>query len=302
MQNTNEGLILFVRIKGSLNKAKKGEESARKTVRDMTVQYWALSEKTAGKVVKVVGVYGNTIYSAFSVKTDVKKPVYKIDCFTYPKNKRNKKEQPPRETLRYGFVCGELEEKYVGIRIPWDRGGWIVKTLNLNNEKDYGCWGEIEKIANNHDGFEERYNKVVNDLKDKNGNIIPFDNKDMKTSRYPDPEDFSSPDYNYPRNHKIVVEARDRANNCCELYTSGHKCEFCEDHLAKGNLDIHHILELHEDAEHNDVINNLIAICTKYHHYYHKYITKNPEEKQREIKRFSDVRKLLDKGKVEGTI
>lgn len=296
MQEINEGLVLFVRIKGSLNKAKKGDESARKTIRDMTVQYWALSKETASKVVRVIGVYGNTIYSTFSVKQDVKKKFYRIDCFTYPKNKRNKEEQLPKKTVRYGFICGELEKKYVGVKIPWDRGGWIVKTLDLGEKADRESWNVIEVLAN--DGkIEERYNRVLESLRDKNNRMIPFDNLDMKTSRYPDPEDFSSPDYNYPRNHKIVEEARKRANKCCELYACGHKCEFCEDYIAKGNLDIHHILELHEDAEHNDVINNLIAICTKYHHYYHKYISKNPEDRKREIKRFSDVRKLLDEGK-----
>lgn len=301
MQELKEGLVLFVRIKGSLNKAKKGEESARKTLRDMTVQYWALSEKTANRVIKVIGVYESTIYSAFSVKKDEKKHVYKIDCFTYPKNKRNKEIQPIKNAVRRGFVCGELEKKYVGVTISWDRGGWILKTLDLSIEEDRAVWNEIEKSANN-ESSEKRYDRVIECLIDKNGKIIPFDNQEMKTSRYPDPEDFSSPDYNYPRNHKIVVEARKRANNCCELYTSGHKCEFCEDCLAKGNLDIHHILELHEDAAHNDVINNLIAICTKYHHYYHKYITKNPEEKQREIRRFSEVRKLLDESVEKGTV
>ena len=263
--------VLLVSIRSSYNatrkKIKKGiaSDDYRKTLRDMTVQYWTVS-RIAPQIGIICGVKGNVIYSAFEVNKshsfDVK---YRV--------KSNK----------VAFNCDKVREDLIGIRLPNAiafNGGYMLRSIDI--EQFY------ELISSQYESGEvfDNRNKVFNELETDG---IPLDNEYGKRMDYPKVIDFDRREFGNERDQNVRRKALERAGFKCELIDCD-KCDFCESLSPeqRSRIDVHHIDELHDDPINNDNIENLIALCNCFHRRYHYHMTE--DERSMTKKRFQDIR------------
>lgn len=276
-------LVLFVMIKGTVNEAGKNKIEGRLNLRDMTVQYWPLSGETASRVVRVCGVYGDTIFSSFPVKQNADGGSM-FDTANYP---CHGKELTSKD--RVFFFCDDYDETYVGLHLPkgkgWPSPRWAYKTM-LVEEFDQYYMNLIEKT----DHIKER-EKVIERI-----SKLGIDT-DGDLNKYDDGKDYSQPKYGYERDLSLIRKAKKQANYKCEVYSSNRQmdCPYCNccpyKEMDSEDVSIvgHHIDELHFNPDSNDKLDNLIVICSKFHHAYHKEYC-NDERASEIIKLFKECR------------
>lgn len=268
----NKYKVLLVSIRGSYNSAKKAIKKGmkdidyRRTLRDMTVQYWPVS-KLAPIVGIVCGIKGNVVYSAFEVNLS----------HSYDMEFRGK-------VNKVAFNCDKVREDLIGIRLPDPiafNGGPILRTVDI--EEFY------ELISSQYESGEVLNNrqKVYAEIK---ADGLTIDNERNERQNYHFGLDFSQREYGNERNQIIRKEALERAKYKCELFDCD-RCDFCENltQAQRNRIEVHHINELHDDPNNNDNLENLVAICNCLHRRYHYHM--DMKEKEATKKRFTILRK-----------
>ena len=263
--------ILLVTIRGSYNAAKKAIKKGntdinyRKTLRDMTVQYWCVPN-LAPEIGIICGVKGNVIYSAFEVND-----LHPFD--TEIRGGRNK----------VAFNCDKIREDLIGIRLPEVlafSGGSMLCSSYIEEFYDL--------ISSQYEKGEVLVNrqKVYDEIK---ADGIPMDNKDGVRQNYQFGINYARREYCNERDQQIRKKALERAKSKCELYECD-KCSFCET-LSKeqrSRLEVHHIDELHDDPNINDNLENLIVVCHSLHRRYHYHMSKKEQKNTKQ--RFINIR------------
>lgn len=267
--------ILLVSIRGSYNAAKKcikkgsSEIEYRKTLRDMTVQYWPVV-KLAPVIGTVCGIRGNYIFSAFEVN---KQHSYDIEF-------RGK-------VRKVAFNCDVVRDDLIGIRLP-DKiafnGGNMLRSLDLEEFYDL--------ISSQYETGEIIHNKqkVYAELA---ADGLTIDNESGKRQDYRTFEDYAQRVYGNERDQRIRKAALNRSKHSCELFDYD-RCDFCINltMAQRDRVEVHHIEELHIDPVCNDQLDNLIVICKSLHRRYHFHMCN--EDRKRTKDRFLKRRQNIN--------
>ena len=200
--------ILLVSIRGSYNAAKKFIKKGitdidyRKTLRDMTVQYWRVS-KLAPQIGIVCGVKGNYIFSAFEV------------------NEEHSYDEEIRFNMRkVAFNCDRVRDDLIGIILPEElafTGGNMIRSIEIEQFYDLvsSQYTDGSVVINR--------NKVLNEIK---ADGLTIDNEFGKRQNYHTYIGYGRKEYGNERNQQIKKEALERAHFKCELYDCD-RCDFC---------------------------------------------------------------------------
>lgn len=269
--------VLLVSIKGSYNEAKKcikkgiTDSDYRRTLRDMTVQYWVI-RRSAPEIGIVCGIKGNFVFSAFEVNA-----THSYDEVEYEKRTDGSNQ------IRIAFNCDKVRDDLIGIKLPEEvsfHGGPLLRTVDMEHFYDL-----ISEQYENGDVLENR-KRVYSEI---NADGLSIDNEFGERQNYYSHTDYAQREYGNDRDQKIRKIALERADFKCELLFCD-RCNFC-DCLTKeqrNRLEVHHIDELHDDPINNDNIENLIVICNSLHRRYHYHMSKKEGDLTR--KRFLKVR------------
>ena len=274
----NKSKILLVSIKGSYNQAKRSikkgitDNDYRKTLRDMTVQYWVV-RKAAPDIGIVCGIKGNVVFSAFEVNEK-----HSYDEIEYEKHTDGSRQ------IRIAFNCDKVREDLIGIKLPEEvafHGGPLLRTVEIEHFYD------LVSPQYEDGSINENRQRVYDEIK---ADGLSIDNEFGKRQNYYSHTDYAQREYGNERDQKIRKQALVSAKFKCELFDCD-RCDFCANltPTQRNTIEVHHIDELHDDPTNNDNLENLVAICNRLHRRYHYHM----DEKEQEItkQRFINIRK-----------
>lgn len=257
-------LVLLVSIRGSYTEAKKciknnvTDINYRRTVRDMTVQYWRITGK-ADQIDMVCGVIGNRIWSSFVVN--------KTNSFDY-KDYFTRTDFSPIK--RVAFNCDIRRDELIGVTLPPE---WAFSGGNMLRTIDYDMFELEIKSQLQTLSYQLNHQQVMDSMK-KDG--VSLDYPDGKRRNYDDRTDYAQPKFGIERSRELNSMARCRANNQCELIKNNKcTCGLNIPDLEKKKLEVHHIEEMYQNPSENDYYENLILICRRFHRNYHYHMKEN---------------------------
>lgn len=276
-----KNLVLLVSIKGSYKEAKVcinkkvTDINYRRTLRDMTVQYWKIRNK-APYVRLVCGIFANQIYAAFQVNDE-----QSFDEMKYPIRSNG------FPTVRIAFNCDTVRDDLIGLELLDEnafKGGNTIRTVEFDN---FSRMVESQMATPEmKERMQVRKNAIMLQIKESG---IPLDYEDHKRRSYDEATDYAQPKFGYERNRELNLLARKRANNKCQLLGTG-QCDYSKitNESDRERLEVHHIDELHNNPIGNDYLNNMIVICRKFHRHFHYHI--KPKEGERIKQIFKSIR------------
>lgn len=271
--------VLLVSIKGSYNQAKRSikkgitDNDYRKTLRDMTVQYWVV-RRAAPEIGIVCGIKGNVVFSAFEVNSDN----------SYDEVEYETRTDGSRQ-IRIAFNCDKVRDDLIGIKLPEEigfHGGPLLRTIEIEHFYD------LVSPQYENGSINESRQKVYDEIQ---ADGLTIDNKFGKRQNYYSHTDYAQREYGNERDQKIRKQALKRADFKCELIDCD-RCDFCANltQQQRDTIEVHHIDELHDNPTNNDNLDNLVAICNRLHRRYHYHM--DEEEQAKTKQRFINVRNV----------